>query len=205
MQTVPGKRTALLTVSLVLSACGGGGGGGGTVPDGTPVPTFTKWSNVLPGSTVQVDGSGHQVSGKWDASTGTFTDVTLASPVSEGYSAILTFDQALVLTQLALKSASTLVSFDRAVFTDLTLAPADSTLTPGPSQFVGAGSPGANAAILANPMNLVGWEYQTFGIWETASTDGTRTFGAMSVGNDAGTAIPGSGGATFAGYAAGTY
>jgi hypothetical protein len=200
MQTVPGKRIALLTVSLILSACGGGGGGGGTVPSaGTPVPTFTKWSNVKAGDTVQVDGLGQEVSGTISGTGGGFTEVKLLSPASPGYSVILTFDQALELTRLTLKSPSTLVSFDGATFTDLTLAPGP------PPQFVGAGSPiTGNAAILANPIDL-GWEYQSFGVWETASTDG-RTFGAMSVGAPtAGTAIPGSGTATFTGYAAGSY
>jgi hypothetical protein len=118
----------------------------------------------------------------------------------------LTFDQALELTRLTLKSPSTLVSFDGATFTDLTLAPLGlSEAPPGSTpQFVGGGSPTTgNAAILANPMNL-GWEYQSFGVWETASPGG-KTFGAMSVGNSAGTAIPTTGNPTFTGYAAGTY
>ena len=202
MQTLPGKRTALLTVSLVLSACGGGGGGGGgggTVPTATPITPFTTWGDVKADVPVQLDGLGQEVSGTW--ATNRFIDVQRASAASEGYSAILTFDQALELTQLALKSSSTLVSFAGATFPDLTLAPG---LIP---QFIGAGSlASGNAAILANPINLK-WDYQTFGIWETASTtDGSsRTFGAMSVGNDAGTAIPGSGTATFTGYATGSY
>jgi hypothetical protein len=204
MQTVPGKRTALLTVSLVLSACGGGGGGGGTVPAATPVSTFTTWSNVLPGSTVTAFGSGQQVSGTRDAA-GIFTDVQLTAAESEGYSATLTFGQDLELTRLlVLTPDSKSVVLDKTagdIFTDLTLAP----LAPGSSpQFVGARSPTTgNVAVMANPINL-GWEYQTFGVWESVGTDG-RTFGAMSVGNNAGTAIPGSGTATFTGYATGSY
>ena len=208
MKTVPGKRTALLTVSLILSACGGGGGGGTVPPAGTPVPTFTKWIDVKAGDPVQVDGLGQEVSGTISDTGGGFTDVNLLSPVSIGYSAILTFDEARELTRLTLKSPSTLVSFDGATFTDLTLAPLD-PLAPGPSpQFVGAGSPATgNAAILANPIDL-GWEYQSFGVWETASTDG-KTFGAISVGAPtAGTSIPVSATATavtFTGYATGSY
>jgi hypothetical protein len=202
MQTLPGKRTALLTVSLILSACGGGGGGGGTVPDGTPVATFTKWSNVLPGSTVTVHGSGQQVSGTWDPGTQRFTNVSLTPAESEGYSATLTFGQDRELTRLlVLTPDSKSVVLDKTagdIFTDLTLAPGSSP------QFVGAVSPATgNVAIMANPINL-GWEYQSFGVWESVGTDG-RTFGAMSVGNNAGTAIQGTGTATFTGYATGSY
>jgi hypothetical protein len=201
MQTVPGKRTALLTVSLVLSACGGGGGGG-TVPAATPVSPFTTWSNVLPGSTVTVNGSGQQVSGTRDLTTGKFTGVSLTAAESEGYSATLTFGQDRELTRLlVLTPTATPVVLDKTagdIFTDLTLTPGSSP------QFVGARSSSTgNVAIMANPINL-GWEYQTFGVWESVGTDG-RTFGAMSVGNNAGTAIPGSGTATFTGYATGSY
>ena len=202
MQTLPGKRTALLTVSLILSACGGGGGGGGTVPSATPVATFTKWSNVLPGSTVTVHGSGQQVSGTWDPGTQIFTNVSLTAAESEGYSATLTFGQDRELTRLlVLTPDSKSVVLDKTagdIFTDLTLAPGSSP------QFVGAVSPATgNVAIMANPINL-GWEYQSFGVWESVGTDG-RTFGAMSVGNNAGTAIPTTGIATFTGYATGSY
>jgi len=206
MQTIPGKRIALLSVSLVLSACGGGGGGGGTIPPGTPiVPTaFTKWSDVQPGVEYKADGLGQEVTGT--ASGGQFVAIA-PSGVADGYSAYLTFDSALELSLLKLTTpAPTLVALDKTA-ADTTFA--DVTLTPGTSaQFVSARNPSelpTSVAIMAKPINL-GWNYQTFGIWETGRDSPTsRKFGAMSVGNTAGTAIPGSGTATFTGYTAGSY
>jgi len=208
MQTTPGKRIALLSVSLALTACGGGGGGGGTVPPGTSiVPTaFTKWSDVQPGVTYKADGLGQEVTGT--ASGGQFVAIT-PSGVEDGYSAYLTFDSALELTRLELTTpAPTLVALDKTA-ADTTFA--DVTLTPGPGtvpQFVTARNPSelpTSVAIMAKPINL-GWDYQTFGIWETGrDSPDSRKFGAMSVGNTAGTAIPVSGPATFTGYTAGSY
>jgi len=217
MQTIPGRRIALLSVSLALTACGGGGGGGGTVPPGTSiVPTaFTKWSDVVPGVTYRADGLGQEVTGTSDG-----TKFTAISPsgVTDGYSAYLTFDQALELSRLELTTpAPTLVALDKAAadttFADVTLSPNLALpLPPGTiPQFVSARNPSldpTSVAIMAKPINL-GWDYQTFGIWETGRDSPTsRKFGAMSVGNTAGTAIPVSATATavtFTGYAAGSY
>jgi hypothetical protein len=203
MQTVPGKRTALLTVSLILSACGGGGGGTAPSPAPTPLATtaFTKWSEVQPGVTYKADGLGQEVTGISGA--GVFTTINPPSSVSGGYSAILTFDSALELTRLALTTpAPTLVVLDKA---DAGTTFSDLTLTPGtPPQFVGARN-STSVAVMANPIDL-GWEYQSFGVWETGLGTSSRTFGAMSVGAPTiGTAIPGSGTASFTGYATGSY
>lgn len=201
MQTVPGKRIALLFASLALSACGGGGGGGGTVPTGTStVPTaFTKWSAVQPGVEYKADGLGQEVTGT--ASGGQFVAIAPSS-VTEGYSAYLTFDSALELSRLALTTpAPTLVVLDKAA-PETTFA--DVTLSPGTiPQFVSARN-STSVAIMAKPIDL-GWEYQTFGIWETNRDSTTsRKFGAMSVGTPT-TAIPSSGTAAFTGYATGSY
>lgn len=202
MQTLPGKRIVLLSVSLVLSACGGGGG---TAPTPAPTPlvttAFTSWSAVQPGVTYKADGLGQEVTG--EISSGSFSKIT-PSDVEDGYSAYLTFDSALELTQLTLTTpASTLVVLDKTA-ADTTFA--DLTLSPGTSpQFVGARN-STSVAIMAKAIEL-DWDYQTFGIWETNRDSLTsRKFGAMSVGTPTvGTAIPGSGGAIFTGYATGSY
>lgn len=201
MQTVPGKRIALLSVSLVLSACGGGG----TTPSPAPTPlattAFTKWSDVQPDVNYKADGLGQEVTGT--AVGGQFIAID-PSGVTDGYSAILTFDSALELTRLALTTPDpTLVVLDKA---DAGTTFADLTLTPGTSpQFVGARN-STSVAVMAKPIDLL-WDYQTFGIWETGRDSPTsRKFGAMSVGAPTiGTAIPGSGTATFTGYATGSY
>lgn len=206
MQTLSGKRIALLSVSLVLSACGGGGGGGGTVPSATTLVTtpFTSWSAVQPGVTYKADGLGQEVTGT--AAGGQFVAIA-PSGVTDGYSAYLTFDSALQLSRLVLTTpASTLVALDKTA-ADTTFA--DVTLASGTSpQFVSARNPSNNptsVAIMAKPINL-GWNYQTFGIWETGRDSPTsRKFGAMSVGNTVGTTIPTTGNPTFTGYATGSY
>lgn len=203
MQTVSCKRIALLSVSLALSACGGGGGG--TVPSPAPTPlattAFTKWSDVQPGVNYKADGLGQEITGT--ASGGQFVAIA-PSGVTDGYSAILTFDSTPELTRLALTTpAPTLVVLDKAdvgtTFSDLTLAPG------AYPQFVGAWN-STGVAIMANPIDL-NWDYQSFGVWETGLGTSSRTFGAMSVGAPTiGTAIPTTGTAvSFTGYAAGSY
>ena len=202
MQTLPGKRIALLSATLVLSACGGGGGGTAPTPAPTPLATtaFTKWSAVQPGVTYKADGLGQEVTGT--ASGGQFVAIT-PSGVADGYSAYLTFDSPPELSRLALTTpASTLVVLDKAAagttFADVTLSPETS------AQFVGARN-STSVAVMAKAIEL-GWDYQTFGIWETGrDSPTTRKFGAMSVGNTVDTAIPTTGTATFTGYATGSY
>lgn len=203
MQTVPGKRIALLSVSLALSACGGGGGGTAPSPAPTPLATtaFTTWSAVQPGVTYRADGLGQEVTGT--ASGGQFVAIA-PSGVADGYSAYLTFDSALQLSQLTLTTPDpSLVVLDK---TAAGTTFADLTLTPGTSpQFVGARN-STSVAVMAKPIDL-GWDYQTFGIWETDRDSTTsRKFGAMSVGAPTiGTAIPTTGNPTFTGYATGSY
>ncbi len=202
MRTISGKRIALLSVSLALSACGGGGG---TAPTPAPTPlattAFTKWSDVQPGVTYKADGLGQEVTG---TTSGGVFNVISPSGVTDGYSAYLTFDSALELSRLALTTpASTLVVLDKTIagttFADLTLSPGAFP------QFVGARN-SSSVAVMAQPIDL-GWDYQTFGIWETGrDSTGSRQFGAMSVGAPTiGTAIPGAGTPTFTGYATGSY
>jgi hypothetical protein len=52
----------------------------------------------------------------------------------------------------------------------------------------------------------IGWEYQTFGAWETGRGTGAGTIGAISVGAPtAGSAIPTTGDVTFTGATVGLY
>jgi hypothetical protein len=153
--------------------------------------------------TYKADGLGQEVKGT--ASGGQFVAIT-PSGVADGYSAYLTFDSALELSRLALTTPPpTQVALDKTP-PDTTIA--DVTLSPGTSpQFVSARNPSdvpTSVAIMAKPIDL-GWEYQTFGVWETVSTDG-KTFGAMSVGSPTvGTDIPITGNPTFTGYTTGSY
>jgi hypothetical protein len=149
----------------------------------------------------KADGLGQEVTGT--ASGGQFVAIS-PSGVTDGYSAYLTVESAGELSQLTLTSPDpSLVVLDKAA-AGTTFA--DLTLTPGTSpQFVGARN-STSVAVMAKPIDL-GWDYQTFGIWETDRDSTTsRKFGAMSVGAPTiGSAIPISGTANFTGYTAGSY
>ncbi|PKM07097.1 MAG: hypothetical protein CVV17_01925 [Gammaproteobacteria bacterium HGW-Gammaproteobacteria-7] len=152
----------------------------------------------MPGVEYKADGLGQEVTGTSD---GTKFTAIAPSGVADGYSAYLTFDSALDLSLLKLTTpAPTLVVLDKAA-SGTTFA--DITLSPG--TFVGARN-STSVAVMVNPIDL-GWDYQTFGIWETNRDSTTsRKFGAMSVGAPTiGTAIPTTGNPTFTGYATGSY
>lgn len=182
MQAESGKRVSILAVSLLVSACGGGGGSG-TVPT-TP---FTSWSTVPPTSTVIVNGLGQQSTYDYDPATKRVSNI-VPGDVSQDYSAQLTFDAG-VLIGLKLVTPTASLSFASNEIFDL------------PPEVVGATNRTSNA-LLANPVTL-GWDYQTFGVWETGLDTDSGSFGAMSVGA-ASPGIP-AGDATFVGRVGGSW
>lgn len=182
MQAGSGKHVSILAISLLVSACGGGGGSG-TVPT-TP---FTSWSTVPPTSTVIVDGLGQQSTYDYDPGTKQVSNI-VEGAVSGGYSAQLTFDAG-VLIGMKLVTPTAALSFASNEIFDLF------------PEVVGATNRTSNA-LLANPVAL-GWDYQTFGVWETGLDTDSGSFGAMSVGA-ASPGIP-AGDATFVGRVAGSW
>jgi hypothetical protein len=155
MQTKSGKSFPILAV-LMLSACGGGGG-----ESATPLSSWT------PSSTVIANGLGQEISYGYDPVNKRVTSISEPSAVSGNYSTQLTLDAG-VLTGLTLTTPTTTISFASYEIRDLTPA------------IWGATNRTSNA-LLANPMNL-GWDYQSFGVWETGLDTTSGTFGAFSVG-----------------------
>lgn len=186
MKTV--KAAAFIAASMLLSACGGGGGGGGTVP------AFTSWSAIQPGSTVAAKGVSQEAEYTYDANGERVVDVGTPSSVSTTSTATMSFDSAGDLSKLTLLTPTSRI--DLTVFADLgegAIGALDSLDSP------------TTAALIADPYYL-GYDYQSFGIWETqVATTGT-VGGVFSAGAPtAGSAIPTTGSASFVGNLAGSY
>ena len=184
----PDRRCAISACALaLLSACGGGGGGAPSAPPVTT--TFTTWRTDLAGKTIQVNGEGQQVSYTWNNKITSVSDV--ASTAASG---VFVFDAGSTLTQLFLVSGATTTAFSTGQVGTLA-ADADFVVA---ENFTGR-------AIVSNPKSLA-WDYQSFGVWETGLDTDQGQYGAVSLGAPtAGSAIPGSGSATFTGKLVGSY
>lgn len=178
---------------VVLALAGCGGGGGGTVPP----PGFSSWSNVTANSTVEIPALSQEVSYTSVPDTGPVLSVSVPSEVSTSSSFTGSFDSNRDLTAFTILTPTTTVSFDTAAGDTI----ADLT----PEVLAAVNPAGSNVALIANPFGL-GWDYQTFGVWETGRGTGSGTAGAMSAGmTPAFLSIPTTGTATFLGNAGGIY
>ncbi len=188
MQTY-GKAATTIFALTMLSACGGGGGG--TAAPSAPVVTtsFETWRTDLAGKTIQVNGEGQQVAYTW---ANKITSVSATTDTSA--SGVFVFDANSTLTGLYLNSGGTTTGFTTGQIAALA-ADADFVVAENFS----------SRAIVSNPKSLA-WDYQSFGVWETGLDSDRGSYGAVSLGAPtAGTAIPGSGTATFTGKVVGSY
>lgn len=194
MQPGLGQRVAFLAVPLMLSACGGGGGGTvSSAPPTTLVTTpFTKWSDVQGTTNVEAKGAGKQANYTYDATGKKITSIP-DTPTNTAVSAIFMFENS-ALTQLSIDSGGSLAGGPTSVLLD----------DPHFVMAVSNTATNASKAVVSNPTNGP-WNYQSFGVWENGLNSTNRTVGVFSVGNNTGTAIPGSGTATFTGRVVGSY
>lgn len=176
-------RVGFLALSLSLSACGGGNGGG--------VPAFTGWSAIQPGSTVAAKGVSQDAAYSYSPVTGKVEAIGGLLVLTDS-SANVTLDADGFLSKLVLETPATTLNFD--LFADLGdgfIAATNTTFLP--------------AAIIANP-DFFGYEYQTFGVWDTDATALNSFTGSFSAGAPtAGWNIPTTSTARFAGNLAGLY
>jgi hypothetical protein len=122
--------------------------------DGGGTASFTSWSSIQPSSTVVAQGLSQEVD-----STGR------PSFVSTSSSGTITFDAGGHWSSLVLRTPATTLDLD--------------LVGPLAGGFLEAASTDFDTvATIADPVPLA-YSYQTFGIWETASTD---TVGAFSIG-----------------------
>jgi hypothetical protein len=196
------KLLAASLVSLLLSACGGGSNDivptpPPTTPTGTP---FTSWSAVTPGSTVVVPGMSQQVSWTGVPTTGPVTSIGTPTAVDTSASSFTeTLNNSGAITKIVIASPTGNVTFDTAVGDTIGFLAID------PDVIVAVNGAGTNIALAADPAAF-GWNYQSFGVWETGMGTGSGSAGVMSAGAPtAGSAIPISGTATFTGALGGIY
>lgn len=188
-------RIGLVILAIAgLTACGGGGGGGG----GGVGATFTSWSAVLPGSTIAVPADSQEGTYTWNAITERITSRTVGAQQAGAR-----FTQS-----FGPGGPADTVRFQTASGTDITFTRgADNFFILGiNTNFWGIESgDGSRYALMADPI-IIGWEYQSFGIWTTGAGTSSGTYGAASAGSPtpAGS-IPVSGSATYFGYAGGRH
>ena len=187
-------RTLALPLAASLAACGGGGGGGGgssqVRPTPEPEPIVTTGKAISQSVGYVFDGSSQR-----------FTLIAEPSAVSaEGSFVQETTDGS--ITKLTINTGTETIAFDRA---------AGDTFTPAGTSglfVVAENLNGAHAALVLSAAGraALGWNYQSFGVWEPGTETGAGATGVLSYGTPtpAG-AIPASGSATYVGLLGGQY
>lgn len=191
---------AATIVSAFLSACGGGGGSGGTVPTTPTATPFTSWSAVPNGSTIGVPGISQEVTWTGVPVTGPVTSISTPTAVDTATSSFTeTLDSSGVVTKVVITSPTGSVTFDTAAGDTI------GYLVMAPMISAAVNSAETSLALAADP-GAQGWNYQSFGVWETGMGTGSGRAGVMSVGAPTtGSSIPTSGTATFIGALGGMY
>ena len=189
-----GWRTLALPLAAALAACGGGGGGGGGTSQVRPTPAPEPI--VTTGKAVS-----QTVDYVFDGSSQRFTLVAEPSAVStEGSFVQETTDGS--LTKLTIDTGTETIAFDRAAGDTFTTAGTSSMFV------VAENLNGAHAALVLSPAGraALGWNYQSFGVWEPGTETGPGATGVLSYGTPTPTgAIPVSGSATYVGLLGGQY
>jgi len=191
--------TAVLLMPLValaglLTGCGGGGGGGVTGP--ITIGSFIRWSAITPPATVNIDG----VSADADY-VAPAPDFDVTSVTDEGFndtaSASISYRANGTISRISVNTPNGTVTWDE------TLGDFIDDSDPLIVTAVNAANTDIAVAVDAVPL---GWEYQTFGAWETGRGTGSGTFGAISVGAPTpGASIPTLGNPVFSGATVGAY
>jgi hypothetical protein len=204
------RAAALPFVLATLGACGGGGGGGGVIePTPTPstpspaaqTPSSTRdvslasFPAVAPNQTVVMEGTSAAMSGT-QIVTGDTAIITSAnrSPIGDA-TVKFSYDDARALSGITVTTPQASFSFDRN-------APGHSVSCNG--GICSAEKP-TTEAMAMDPF-VVGWNYQSFGVWGTNLDSPSWQLGAVSAGTPtSGSSLPTTGTATFSGLAAGFY
>ena len=174
----------------LLTGCGGGGGG---LSINSP---FVRWSAITPPTTVKV--SGVSQDGDYVAPGPGFSITNITDEGSStSASASITYRGDNTISRISITTPNGTVVWDEGVGDDI-----DDT---DPALVVATDAASTSFALTVNAIPL-GWEYQTFGAWQTGIGTGSGTYGALSIGAPtAGSAIPTTGGATFNGATMGFY
>ena len=194
IKTMIKTASALSLFVLLLTGCGGGGGGGG---GSSSLDSFVKWSSIDPPTTVKVNGISQDAAYTAPGPSYVVTDIT-DNGVSSTSSATIKYNEDGAIVFVTISTPFTSVTWDE-VKGDIIDSSAEAVTMLDFS--------GSSIGILANAAHpSVGWEYQTFGVWETGRGTGSGTVGAITVGAPTtGAAIPTVAIATFEGVSSGTY
>jgi len=189
------KKLVLLGVVALLNACGGGGGNTSTPPMITTVP-FTSFSAVQANQAVTFSGGMSAVV----TGTNNGTTVTSISPVNidtTSTTGTLTYGVNRGLSAVSVVTPSASISFSS------TGAGNTFNCTSG---VCGLTSTSASAIVIEPTTSPLGWNYQTFGVWERSTSTTSFDAGAFSFGSPTpASAIPTTGTATFTGLANGFF
>ena len=195
MNARPAASLLFLPLVAALAACGGGGGGGpGPVAEGErpdPAPIVTAPDVTISGPTAT-----ESISYTFDPSAQKFTGITSTNDAGLGGISTVGFTNAGTLVALTLDPGTGPMEFTRfgpsGVSPLLTLAENDTHVALVPS---------------GTALKALGWNYQSFGVWEPGVETGTGTSGVVSFGRDltAINDIPTQGTATYKGILGGQY
>jgi hypothetical protein len=162
----------------------------------TPPPAnFTSWATALqPGYVVTISGKSQEINvtgGATGVTAATMTEVT-DTTVNE------TISPSAMLTGLHFGARGRTIGFNT--------NNGDFIGTLADPRVIGAVSRDLDRVAIAFDPEEIGWNYQTFGLWQTTDSATTGGGGVVSIGAATpGGAIPTAGAATFKGYAGGLY
>lgn len=182
------KNVSLLLMPMALAGCFGGSGGGSGPLVPSPVG-FTSFSTMKPSATTRVDGIAQEVNYTYDGSTVT----TVSGYQKSGGSIDATVDGDRSITGLKVNGPKTSRTWNAY----------NSRVGYNGPLIAGVSNDGSDLMVGMLPLNA-GYEYQTYGVWQTGRGAGAGTAGAFSVGAQTdGMNVPTSGTATFRGNALG--
>lgn len=195
---------ALLMISAIssgLSGCASSGNGSGSQSPPPPPPAagFTSFSALPKSATTKIPGI--TLEGTYTAPAPNYLVTALSAPTSGVGNVAVTLDANGNRTAETVTGALSSVSFST---TDGSTSVALTNLgAPGATLTTSAN--GQNALVNAEP-TVLGYNYQTYGIWATGLGTGSGNYGAISVGAaTAPASVPTTGSATYAGNAGGLY
>jgi hypothetical protein len=197
------KRLFWFTPVAVLIGCGGGGGssgGGGGGGGGSSIQTvpFTSWNDLRPNTEIVAPAISTEA---------TYTENLAETTTSVGNFTTYTgieFRETFGADGSVTKASLTTGDGDRLVF-DTAQGAAFIPIANGFAT-AAANADLSEIAIAVEPIPL-GWNYQTFGVWQRSPTQGSPgRVGAISTGNfTAANNIPNTGSASFIGLSSGSY
>jgi len=179
-----------LLIGLASSLAGCGGGEGGLrMPDGP----FTSFSAIRPNQVTVMPGMSQTISG----SSSNIAAATFDAFDSAKSNMKLTYDSNMSLSAISITAPKSTASFSTALGDTISCASGVCTAS---------SASGARGVVIDATASAIGWNYQTFGVWDNLPTSTTWQAGAISAGAPTpASGVPTSTTPTFTGQARGYY